>query len=81
MYNISNEDRQELLKYLSTQPYANVFKLVAMIVGLKKAPGDKSKEEKVNNKSTVLNINKILNIFFEIHILESYFKTRDNNKK
>jgi hypothetical protein len=50
MYNISNEDRQEILKYLSTQPYANVFKLVAMIVGLKKAPGDKSKEEKVNNK-------------------------------
>ena len=38
MYNISNEDRQEILKYLSTQPYANVFKLVAMIVGLKKAP-------------------------------------------
>ena len=50
MYNISNEDRQEILKYLSTQPYANVFKLVAMIVGLKKAPGDKSKEEKINNK-------------------------------
>ena len=50
MYNISNDDRQEVLKYLSTQPYANVFKLVAMIVGLKKAPGDKSKEEKVNNK-------------------------------
>ena len=50
MYNISNEDRQEILKYLSTQPYANVFKLVAMIVGLKKAPGDKNKEEKINNK-------------------------------
>ena len=50
MFNISNEDRQELLKYLSTQPYANVFKLVAMIVCLKKAPGDKSKEEKINNK-------------------------------
>ena len=47
MYNISNDDRQELLKYLSTQPYANVFKLVAMIVGLKKAPeGKNSKENK-----------------------------------
>ena len=50
MYNISNDDRHEILKYLSTQPYANVFKLVAMIVNLKKAPGDKSKEEKINNK-------------------------------
>ena len=50
MFNISNEDRQEILKYLSTQPYANVFKLVAMIVGLKKVPEDKSKEGKVNNK-------------------------------
>ena len=52
MYNISNEDRQELLKYLSTQPYANVFKLVALIVNLKKAPvsekngKDKDKENK-----------------------------------
>ena len=33
MYNISNEDRQELLKYLSTQPYANVFKLVCDYAG------------------------------------------------
>ena len=52
MYNISNEDRQELLKYLSTQPYANVFKLVAMIVGLKKAPeGKNSKEKKKINQT------------------------------
>ena len=49
MYNISNDDRQELLKYLSTQPYANVFKLVAMIVGLKKAPVSKNDK---NNKET-----------------------------
>ena len=49
MYNISNEDRQEILKYLSTQPYANVFKLVAMIVGLKKAPVSKNDK---NNKET-----------------------------
>ena len=53
MYNISNEDRQEILRYLSTQPYANVFKLVAMIVGLKKAPestknSKEKKEDKVN---------------------------------
>ena len=51
MYNISNDDRQELLKYLSTQPYANVFKLVAMIVGLKKAPeGKNSKKEDKETK-------------------------------
>ena len=52
MYNISNDDRQELLKYLSTQPYANVFKLVAMIVGLKKAPEGKNSKEKKENKET-----------------------------
>ena len=51
MFNISNEDRQEILKYLSTQPYANVFKLVAMIVGLKKAPeGKNSKKEDKETK-------------------------------
>ena len=51
MYNISNEDRQELLKYLSTQPYANVFKLVAMIVNLKKAPSDKNGKDKEIKKN------------------------------
>ena len=51
MYNISNDDRQEILKYLSTQPYANVFKLVAMIVNLKKAPeGKNSKKEDKETK-------------------------------
>ena len=51
MFNISNEDRQEILKYLSTQPYANVFKLVAMIVGLKKAPSDKNGKEKEDKET------------------------------
>ena len=50
MYNISNEDRQELLKYFSTLPYANVFKLVAMVVGLKKAPEGKNSKEKKEDK-------------------------------
>ena len=50
MYNISNDDRQELLKYLSTQPYANVFKLVAMIVGLKKAPVNKNNKDSKETK-------------------------------
>ena len=49
MYSISNEDRQELLKYLSTQPYAQVFKLVAVIVNLKKAPEGKNNKD---NKET-----------------------------
>ena len=52
MYNISNEDRQELLKYLSTQPYASVFKLVAMIINLKKAhTSDKNGKEKETKKN------------------------------
>ena len=51
MYNISNEDRQEILKYLSTQPYANVFKLVAMIVGLKKVPSEKNGKDKETKKN------------------------------
>ena len=49
MYNISNEDRQEILRYLSTQPYAQVFKLVALLIGLKKAPEGKNNKE---NKET-----------------------------
>ena len=49
MYNISNEDRQELLRYLSTQPYAQVFKLVALLIALKKVPVSKNDK---NNKET-----------------------------
>jgi len=50
MYNISNEDRQEVLKYLSTQPYANVFRLVAMIINLKKAPTSKNNKDDKETK-------------------------------
>ena len=49
MYNISNEERQELLRYLSTQPYAQVFKLVAMLIALKKVPEGKNNKD---NKET-----------------------------
>ena len=50
MYKISQEHRQLLLKYLSTRPYAEVFQLVAIIVGLKPAENSKKKEdEKKNN--------------------------------
>ena len=49
MYKISNEHRQLLLKYLSTRPYAEVFQLVAMLVGLKPAENGKAKDEKKDN--------------------------------
>ena len=46
MYKISQEHRQLLLKYLSTRPYAEVFTLIALVVGLKPVENSKSKEEK-----------------------------------
>ena len=49
MYKISQEHRQLLLKYLSTRPYAEVFQLVAMLVGLKPAENSKNKEDKKEN--------------------------------
>ena len=51
MYKISNEHRQLLLKYLSTRPYAEVFQLVAIIIGLKPDTNskDKTKDEKKDN--------------------------------
>ena len=50
MFKISNEHRQLILKYLSTRPYAEVFQLVAIAVGLKPdtTSKDKVKEEKKN---------------------------------
>ena len=50
MYRISNEHRQLILKYLSTRPYAEVFQLVAIVVGLKPETNskEKAKEEKKN---------------------------------
>ena len=50
MYKISNEHRQLLLKYLSTRPYAEVFQLVALVVGLKPVENSKDKEDKENKK-------------------------------
>ncbi len=50
MYKISQEHRQLLLKSLSTRPYAEVFQLVAIVVGLKPETNSKEKvkEEKKN---------------------------------
>ena len=49
MYKISQEHRQLLLKYLSTRPYAEVFQLVAIVVGLKPETNGKDKENKKDN--------------------------------
>ena len=44
MYKISKEERQMLLRYLQNRPYAEVFQLIALIVGLK--PIENSKDDK-----------------------------------
>ena len=48
MYKISKEERQLLLKYLQNRPYAEVFQLIALIVGLK--PVENSKDKEKNKK-------------------------------
>ena len=50
MFKISNEHRQLILKYLSTRPYAEVFQLVAIVVGLQPETNSKDKEDKENKK-------------------------------
>tara|TARA_R100000655_G_scaffold24440_1_gene49402 strand:+ start:187 stop:384 length:198 start_codon:yes stop_codon:yes gene_type:complete len=57
MYKISQEHRQLLLKYLSTRPYAEVFQLVALVVGLK--PETNSKEKDREDWKETKGINKI----------------------
>ena len=47
---ITNEQRKQLLDYLSKRPYAEVFTLIAMLVSLK--PKTNGKE---NNKVTSKN--------------------------
>ena len=50
MFQISEEDKKLLLQYLSTRPYAEVFQLVAMLVGLKPlANGKDKKDDKKEN--------------------------------
>jgi hypothetical protein len=52
MFKISQEDRQKLLKYLQDKPYAEVFTLIALIVGLK--PVENSKEDKKKPEKVVM---------------------------
>ena len=48
MFKISQEERQKLLNYLKNRPYAEVFTLIALVVGLKPVENSKVKEEKKN---------------------------------
>ena len=52
MFKLSDEQRKTLLKYLSSRPYAEVFQLVAMLVGLKPVENskDKNSEDKKEDK-------------------------------
>ena len=45
MFKISQDYRSKILNYLSTRPYAEVFQLVAMLVGLKPSENSKDKDE------------------------------------
>ena len=45
MFKISKEDRKILLDYMSRRPYAEVFQMIAMLVGLKPVENSKDKDE------------------------------------
>ena len=45
MFKLSDENRKVVLKYLSTRPYAEVYQLIAMLVGLKPDSNGKDEEE------------------------------------
>jgi len=46
MRNITDEQLNELIKYLSKRPYAEVFGLIKMVLELPNAPKEKTKENK-----------------------------------
>ena len=45
MYKISKEERKVLLDYMARRPYAEVYQMIAMLVGLKPLENSKEKEE------------------------------------
>ena len=49
MFNITQEERAKLLDYMSKRPYAEVYVLIAMLVGLKPVEEEKKKEDKNKN--------------------------------
>ena len=48
MYLVPEEDRKEILKYLSTKPYIEVATLIAMLAQWKKKEKDKNGKDKPN---------------------------------
>jgi hypothetical protein len=48
MYQVPEEDRKELLKYLSKRPYIEVAPLIAMLAQWKKKEKDKNGKDKPN---------------------------------
>ena len=55
MFKISQEERQKLLNYLKNRPYAEVFTLIALVVGLK--PVENNKDKNSDNKKDDKKIN------------------------
>lgn len=49
MFKLSQDDRKKLLGYMQNRPYAEVFTLIAMLVGLKPVEEEKKKEDKSKN--------------------------------
>ena len=50
MFKISKEERHLLLKYLQNRPYAEVFQLIALIVGLKSLEEKKEEKKETSKK-------------------------------
>ena len=48
MYQVPEEDRKEILKYLSTKPYIEVAPLIGMLAQWKKKEKDKNGKDKPN---------------------------------
>ncbi len=52
MFKISKEERKVLLDYMARRPYAEVYQMIAMLVGLK--PLENSKEDKKKPEKVVM---------------------------
>ena len=48
MFKISKEERKLLLDYMAKRPYAEVFQIIAMLVGLKSVENSKEEPKKDN---------------------------------
>ena len=48
MYQVPEEDRKEILKYLSRQPYIEVAPLIGMLAAWKKKEKEKNGKDKTN---------------------------------